>query len=96
MTLENHETLKRPRNADQPFPWRCNHCGKMAVNMATIEYPAEVRHDGCLYTFTVPHLQIPVCDECGEKVFTEEVDRQISNAIPSFSASPREPAARMH
>ena len=73
--------MKHPRDATQPFPWRCNHCGEKAVEMTTIEYEAEVRHDGRLYAFTVPNLRIPVCRACGEKVFTDDVDRQVNDAL---------------
>jgi hypothetical protein len=73
--------MKQPRDAIQPFPWRCNHCGKEAVDMATIAYPAEARHDGRLYAFTIPNLRIPVCRACGEKVFTDDVDRQVNDAL---------------
>ena len=46
-----------------------------------MSYDAEVRHDGRLYTFTIPDLDIPVCQACGNKVFTEKVDDQISAAL---------------
>jgi len=49
--------------------------------MTRISYDAEVRHDGRLYTFTIPDLDIPVCQACGNKVFTEKVDDQISAAL---------------
>jgi DNA-binding transcriptional regulator YiaG len=52
--------------------------------MTTIRYDAEVRHDGRLYAFTIPHLDIPVCQACGEKVFTEKVDDQINAALRSY------------
>ncbi len=52
--------------------------------MATIdEYAAEVRHDGRLHAFTIRSLQIPVCQACGEKVFTEDVDQQVNDALRS-------------
>jgi DNA-binding transcriptional regulator YiaG len=51
--------------------------------MTTISYDTEVRHDGRLYTFTVPALEIPICQACGEKVFTENVDDQINAALRS-------------
>lgn len=81
MNLENCQTIEHPRDATQPFPWRCNHCGNRAVDMATIEYAAEVRHDGRLHAFRIPNLQIPVCHACGEKVFTEDVDRQVNDGL---------------
>src|SRR5271155_486486 len=46
-----------------------------------MRYDAEVRHDGRLYAFTVPNLELPVCQACGSKVFTENVDDQISAAL---------------
>ncbi len=51
--------------------------------MTRIRYDAEVQHDGRLYTFTIPNLDIPVCQACGNKVFTGGVDDQISAALRS-------------
>ncbi len=51
--------------------------------MTTLCYDAEVRHDGRLYAFTIPQLDIPVCRACGAKVFTEKVDQQINAALRS-------------
>src|SRR5438552_18622747 len=72
---------KRPVGALRPFPWRCRRCGKSRVIMTTMSYAAEVRHDGRLHAFTIPRLDIPVCQACGEKVFTEKVDDQINAAL---------------
>ena len=49
--------------------------------MATTEYEAEVRHDGRLHAFTVPDLKLPVCQACGERLFTDEADDQIDAAL---------------
>ena len=49
--------------------------------MATTEYEAAVRHDGRLYTFTIPNLELPVCQACGERVFTEKVDARVNDAL---------------
>ncbi len=46
-----------------------------------MSYDAEVRHDGRLYAFTVPSLELPVCSACGEKVFTNEANQQIGAAL---------------
>lgn len=72
---------KRAPNAERPFPWRCRHCGKQEVVLQTIEYQAEIRHDGRLHSFTIPALELPVCQACGEKVFTEKVDAQENDAL---------------
>lgn len=72
---------KRPHNAVQPFPWRCRQCGQHKVDLTTLSYDDEVRHDGRLHAFTIPNLTLPVCQACGAKVFTEEVDDQINVAL---------------
>ena len=72
---------KRAPNAERPFPWRCRHCGKEEVVLQTIEFQAEIRHDGRLHSFTIPALELPVCQACGEKVFTEKVDAQENEAL---------------
>jgi putative transcriptional regulator len=74
---------RRPFGAERPFPRRCPHCGEWQVVPTKIGYDAEVRHDGRLFTFTVPDLNIPVCQACGRKIFTEKVDDQINAALRS-------------
>jgi putative zinc finger/helix-turn-helix YgiT family protein len=83
MNADHSKESKRPVGAERPFPWRCRHCGKNEVVMTTTCYDAEIRHDGRLYTFTISHLDIPVCQACGEKVFTEKVDAEINAALRS-------------
>jgi putative zinc finger/helix-turn-helix YgiT family protein len=83
MNSSHPKVTKRPFGAEKPFPWKCHHCFKNQVVMKTESYDAEFRHDGRLHTFTVPTLRIPVCEACGEKVFTEEVDDQITDALRS-------------
>lgn len=72
---------RRPFVEAAPFPWRCRHCGETRVVPAVCDFPAEVRHDGRLHSFLVPHLEAPTCQACGEKVFTEQVDTLILDAL---------------
>ncbi len=51
------------------------------MTLAKVDYDAEVKHDGKLHSFTVPELLMPACEECGAKVFTEDVDDQINDAL---------------
>ena len=74
-------TPKRTPNAGRSFPWHCRHCGKPEVVLQTIEYEAEIRHDGRLHSFTIPALELPICGACGAKVFTEKVDAQENEAL---------------
>ncbi|HLW63881.1 MAG TPA: helix-turn-helix domain-containing protein [Gemmataceae bacterium] len=49
--------------------------------MTSMPFEGEVRHDGRLYSFAIPKLAIPVCRNCGQKVFTEKVEEQIQAAL---------------
>jgi DNA-binding transcriptional regulator YiaG len=75
--------LKRPVEADRPFPWVCNHCGAREVFPSTASYQAEVKHDGRLQRFPVAELTAPTCRVCGERVFTESVDQQVRQSLRS-------------
>lgn len=81
--VQSPTSIKRPTNAERPFPSRCRHCGKNEVYPGTIDYNAEVRHDGRLHRFVVARLDLPLCRACGEKVFTEAADRQINVSLRS-------------
>jgi putative zinc finger/helix-turn-helix YgiT family protein len=77
-----HDSRKQRSEADaKPFPWRCLKCRKRDVYPATISYTAEVSHDGRLYEVPVPALEVPRCRSCGELVFTNRVDEQITDAL---------------
>jgi len=51
--------------------------------MVVVSYDADVKYDGRLYTIRVPQLEIPICQACGAKVYTEQVDSQINAALRS-------------
>jgi putative zinc finger/helix-turn-helix YgiT family protein len=65
----------------KPFPWKCGHCRQRAVVPATVSYTTEIEHDGRTYTVTVPDLQTPRCEKCGEMVLIDAANRQISDAL---------------
>ena len=65
----------------KPFPRRCPECGKVEVHPATIAYDAEVKHDGRVYAFRIPELQVNRCAACGEVLFSNVTDEQISQAL---------------
>src|SRR5437763_1098384 len=73
--------LNKPPKPPTPFPWKCHNCFKTEVVPKTVSYDADFRHDGRLHKFTVPALRIPICEACGEKVFTEQVGDQITDAL---------------
>jgi putative zinc finger/helix-turn-helix YgiT family protein len=75
------EKLKRPVGAERPFPWRCRRCGKDEVVLTATKYDAKVAHDGVLHAFEIPRIDMPVCRNCGTRVFTEKVDAQVRAAL---------------
>jgi putative zinc finger/helix-turn-helix YgiT family protein len=78
---ENLTVTKPARARGKPFPRRCPECGKVEVRPATIAYDAEVKHDGRVYTFNIPQLQVNQCGACGEVLFGNVTDDQISQAL---------------
>jgi hypothetical protein len=66
---------------EKPFPRRCPECGKAELQPATIAYDAEVKHDGRLYAFHIPQLQVNKCGACGEVLFGNVADDQISQSL---------------
>lgn len=65
-------------DVERPYPRRCFACGKDTVNQTCIPHEAKVRHDGKLYAFHIPSLQIDQCEHCGEQYFTSDTDEQIN------------------
>ncbi len=81
MLPEEPKREKKPRNADRPFPWQCRQCQQESVVPTRIDYPAKVNYDGRLVTFVAKGIEIPICQNCGDKRFTLEVDDQINAAL---------------
>lgn len=75
--------MTQPTKKQKPFPWHCIKCGDEEVYPSKLRYATEVKHDGRLHRLVVDDLTIPVCRKCGEKIFTDSVDEQISQALRS-------------
>ena len=67
--------------ADEPFPWRCHNCREMSVVPQRIDYQDTVRYDDRMVSYLARDIEIPICRNCGEKVFTENVDAQLCDAL---------------
>jgi hypothetical protein len=52
--------------------------------MGSASYDSEILYDGRLHKFTIPQLHLPICQACGEKVFTEKVSDQIRAAFRAY------------
>lgn len=63
------------------YPWKCRACSAWAVRPDVVPYSLDMRYGGVLHRVTIDALNIPTCYECGEKVFTVEVDEQLQKAL---------------
>lgn len=81
MPEKNGHSESEAMSREKMFPRRCAECGKSEVQRTTIGYDAEVKHDGRLYTFHIAELHVNRCAACGEMLFSNETDEQISTAL---------------
>jgi putative zinc finger/helix-turn-helix YgiT family protein len=81
MTPEKSQTTDGPSAQGKPFPWRCPECGKMEVRPVITAHTSQIKHDGRLHTVNVAQLRVPQCGACGELVFDNEADHQITQAL---------------
>jgi putative zinc finger/helix-turn-helix YgiT family protein len=65
----------------KPFPWKCGHCRKRAVYPVQVDYTLDMVHDGRTYAVSVPGLNTPRCQDCGEIVLVASANRQIDDAF---------------
>ena len=66
---------------DQRFDCPCPTCGQGELLLETISHEAEIKHDGRLHTFTIPHLHVKKCNACGEVFFDATSHDEISQAL---------------
>jgi putative zinc finger/helix-turn-helix YgiT family protein len=72
---------ERREPGNRPFPWRCPKCMAREVWPDEISYRTEVSHDGRVYDVDVPKLSVPKCRSCGEVLFGDDADSQITAAL---------------
>lgn len=63
------------------FPWRCSQCQAKEVYPAIISHTARVNHDGRIYELEIPALDVARCRACGELVFDDHADEQVSESL---------------
>jgi DNA-binding transcriptional regulator YiaG len=73
-----NKQLSCGHSAEKPYPRRCAACGEIAVSKQFIQYDAEVRHDGKLYSFPITNVRIDQCQKCREQYFTNATSEQIN------------------
>jgi hypothetical protein len=54
------------------------------VQRTEIAYDAQVTHEGRTHRFHIPRLAIDKCARCGEEVFTNRTNDQITAALREF------------
>ena len=58
---------------DRPYPRFCPECGKYEMRPATIDYTIK--------NVRIPDLHVNKCDACGEVLFGNIADDQITEAL---------------
>jgi putative zinc finger/helix-turn-helix YgiT family protein len=69
---------------DNQFPQRCSECGKADIFPDVMPYSARAKYEGCLYTFPISDLHVLKCRSCGEVLFDNATDDQISRGLREF------------
>ena len=64
-------------DSDKQFPWYCHLCNKYEIIPQITNLDYNTQHKGKRYSFTVYDINIPTCQKCGYKVFTDEVENQM-------------------
>jgi putative zinc finger/helix-turn-helix YgiT family protein len=64
-----------------PFPWTCGKCGEQAVERDSLPYSTVVQYDGRSYAVDVPDLRVPCCKNCGDMVFDDSANDQVTDAL---------------
>lgn len=72
---------RKPKRKTRPFPWRCPACLKDEVRPSTTQYSTWVKRDGRFHDINIPELHVPRCGACGELVFGNDTDDQITAEI---------------
>src|SRR5262245_59599655 len=83
---------------EREYPWKCRKCRRTAVSPVTVDYTADMEHDGRKYTVTVPQLRVLECAECHARLLPdesylkldEELRKQAGLLLPAQIRSNRE------
>ncbi len=51
------------------------------VQPVNLQHTSQIKHDGRLYIVKIPALRVPQCGACGELLFDNDADQQISHAL---------------
>src|SRR5580692_4051315 len=80
MKLESTTSTDNKR-LGKPFPRYCDVCRKKTIWPVTIPYTSQIRHEGVLHSVVTPALVVPRCQQCGQLVFDNDAEAQVSQAF---------------
>jgi putative zinc finger/helix-turn-helix YgiT family protein len=66
---------------NRPYPWKCHTCHERQVNPVTVDYTADLEHDGRVYPVTVSGLEVLRCGHCGAQVLPHEAGLKLTEAL---------------
>ncbi len=67
--------------AKRPYPWKCGKCRERRVNPVTVDYRAELEHDGRTYPVACRNLEILRCEACGNEMLPDEAYAKLNEAL---------------
>lgn len=65
----------------RPYPWKCRNCRQLQVNPVTIDYAADLEHDGRTYPVIIKNLEILRCESCGSQVLPDAAHAKLADAL---------------
>lgn len=84
----NEIQIKQPFRIREGIPDRCPICASTDLVRTNTSLEIDVKHEGRQYRLSIPSLDIRQCAACGERVFDEDVDRQINEALQAQISQP--------
>lgn len=66
---------------DKTYPWTCGNCAQKRVQPIFQDYCTQFKHDGKLHDLTIPNLEVPTCQNCGQKSFSLSQGDRITQAL---------------
>lgn len=73
--------FRKPEPVIRPYPWKCAKCRERAVEPATVDYVAEMEHDGRAHSVSVQGLSILKCNQCGNQLLSDEAYERLTEAL---------------
>ena len=66
---------------EKTYPWTCGNCGQKKVEPILEDYKTQFKHDGKIHDLIIPNLEVPTCQNCGQRSFSLSQGDRITQAL---------------